>query len=469
VEKMALQIGYGLIQEQRMKLVMTPELRQAIQLLQLSAADLEQYIHEQLEENPVLEIAEPGEGEDGEEAREVPLLDADPGEWMAYVQRNGRGERGLPRSADEGVSFESLAAPSETLADALESQLRYLSLDSATMAVCRYLIGNLDDNGYLTVDAAFLCKRFNIDRDTFDRSLRIIQSLEPAGVGARSLSECLKLQLQREDAPDEVTLQIIQHHLDDVAAGRIRKIARQLGVGLQRVQQAVDRLKRLNPRPGMAYASSEPRYVLPDVCVERVNGEYVVLVNEGFFPRLTVSDQYQRMMAEGGERARQAADYLRNWFQSAVWLVRGIEQRRQTLYRVTRVIVEKQRDFLDRGVDHLKPLTLREVADELGLHESTVSRATQNKYVQTPRGLFPFRYFFPSGVDSLSGDISAKSVKKRIVELIQRENKQKPLSDQRIADLLREGGIRISRRTVAKYREELGIASSMARRRYDKG
>src|SRR5690606_24284338 len=278
-----------LIQEQRMKLVMTPELRQAIQLLQLSAADLEQYIHEQLEENPVLEIAEPGEGEDGEEAREVPLLDADPGEWMAYVQRNGRGERGLPRSADEGVSFESLAAPSETLADALESQLRYLSLDSATMAVCRYLIGNLDDNGYLTVDAAFLCKRFNIDRDTFDRSLRIIQSLEPAGVGARSLSECLKLQLQREDAPDEVTLQIIQHHLDDVAAGRIRKIARQLGVGLQRVQQAVDRLKRLNPRPGMAYASSEPRYVLPDVCVERVNGEYVVLVNEGFFPRLTVS------------------------------------------------------------------------------------------------------------------------------------------------------------------------------------
>ncbi|HET7100355.1 MAG TPA: RNA polymerase factor sigma-54, partial [Terriglobia bacterium] len=336
------------------------------------------------------------------------------------------------------------------MADALESQLRYLSLDSATMAVCRYLIGHLDDNGYLTVDAAFLCKRFNIDRDTFDRSLRIIQSLEPAGVGARSLSECLKLQLQREDAPDEVTLQIIQHHLDDVAAGRIRKIARQLGVGLQRVQQAVDRLKRLNPRPGMAYASSEPRYVLPDVCVERVNGEYVVLVNEGFFPRLTVSDQYQRMMAEGGERARQAADYLRNWFQSAVWLVRGIEQRRQTLYRVTRVIVEKQRDFLDRGVDHLKPLTLREVADELGLHESTVSRATQNKYVQTPRGLFPFRYFFPSGVDSLSGDISAKSVKKRIVELIQRENKQKPLSDQRIADLLREGGIRISRRTVAK-------------------
>src|SRR5690606_7396115 len=240
-------------------------------------------------------------------------------------------------------------------------------------------------------------------------------------------------------------------------------------VGLQRVQQAVDRLKRLNPRPGMAYASSEPRYVLPDVCVERVNGEYVVLVNEGFFPRLTVSDQYQRMMAEGGAPGRQAADCLRNWFQSAVWLVRGIEQRRQTLYRVTRVIVEKQRDFLDRGVDHLKPLTLREVADELGLHESTVSRATQNKYVQTPRGLFPFRYFFPSGVDSLSGDISAKSVKKRIVELIQRENKQKPLSDQRIADLLREGGIRISRRTVAKYREELGIASSMARRRYDKG
>jgi RNA polymerase sigma-54 factor len=173
------------------------------------------------------------------------------------------------------------------------------------------------------------------------------------------------------------------------------------------------------------------------------------------------------MMVDGGEQARKAADYLRNWFQSAVWLVRGIEQRRHTLYRVTRVIVEKQRAFLDHGVDFLKPLTLREVAEELGLHESTVSRATQNKYVQTPRGLFSFRYFFPSGVDSASGGTAAKSVKKRISELIQGEDKRKPLSDQQIADLLRDGGLRISRRTVAKYREELGIPSSMARRRYD--
>jgi len=180
-----------------------------------------------------------------------------------------------------------------------------------------------------------------------------------------------------------------------------------------------------------------------------------------------VNDRYQRMLADGGEQARQAADYLRNWFQSAVWLVRGIEQRRQTLYRVTQVIVEKQRAFLDHGVDCLKPLTLREVAEELGMHESTVSRATQNKYVQTPRGLFSFRYFFPSGVDSSSGGASAKSVKKRISEWISGEDKQKPLSDQQIADLLRAEGIRISRRTVAKYREELGIPSSMARRRYD--
>lgn len=464
---MALQIGYGLIQEQRMKLVMTPELRQAIQLLQLSAADLEKYIYEQLEENPVLEIAEPGQ-EKGERS-EVPLFDADPGEWMAYIRRNGNKERRSPGSAEEKFPFENLAGPSETLADVLESQLRYLSLDSVTRAVCRYLIGNLDDNGYLAVDPSSLCKRFNIDRNTIEEALRVIQSLEPAGVGARSLSECLRLQLLRENPPDKVTLKIVENHLEDVAAGRIRRIARQLGLSLQRVQKAVDRLKRLNPRPGITFAPHEPRYVLPDVCVERVDGEYVVLVNEGYLPRLTVSDQYQRMMAKGGEQARQAADYLRNWFQSAVWLVRGIEQRRQTLYRVTRTIVEKQRAFLDHGVDFLKPLTLREVADELGLHESTVSRATQNKYVQTPRGLFPFRYFFPSGLDSLSGNISVKSVKKRIAELIQRENKQKPLSDQQIADLLRERGIRISRRTVAKYREELGISSSMVRRRYDGG
>lgn len=462
---MALQISYGLIQEQRMKLVMTPELRQAIQLLQLSASDLEQYIHEQLAENPVLEIAEPG-GEGGEES-DVPLLDADPGEWMAYVRRSGRGERGAPNREAEGFPFENLAAPSESLAEALESQLRYLHLDSGTRTLCRYLIGNLDDNGYLRIDDTSICKRFNADSQAFERALQVIQSLEPAGVGARSLSECLRLQLLREDPPDEVALKIAESHLPDVAGGRIRKIARQLGCDVRRVQEAVDRLKSLNPRPGMTFASSAPRYVLPDVCVERVNGDYVVLVNEGFLPRLTVSDRYQRMMVDGGEQARKAADYLRNWFQSAVWLVRGIEQRRHTLYRVTRVIVEKQRAFLDHGVDFLKPLTLREVAEELGLHESTVSRATQNKYVQTPRGLFSFRYFFPSGVDSASGGTAAKSVKKRISELIQGEDKRKPLSDQQIADLLRDGGLRISRRTVAKYREELGIPSSMARRRYD--
>jgi len=465
VGKVALQISYGLIQEQRMKLVMTPELRQAIQLLQLSAADLEQYIQEQLAENPVLEIAESGE-EGGGEA-DISLLNADPAEWMAYVRDGGRRERGVSDGGAERFSFENLAAPSESLAEALEFQLRFLPLDSVTRTLCLHLIGNLDDSGYLRIDAASLCKRFNVDLQAFDRALKVLQSLEPAGVGARSLSECLRLQLLRENPPDEVALRIAESHLPDVAEGRIRKIARQLGCDIRRVQEAIDRLKRLNPRPGMAYASSAPHYVLPDVCVERVNGEYVVLVNEGFLPRLTVNDRYQRMLADGGEQARQAADYLRNWFQSAVWLVRGIEQRRQTLYRVTQVIVEKQRAFLDHGVDCLKPLTLREVAEELGMHESTVSRATQNKYVQTPRGLFSFRYFFPSGVDSSSGGASAKSVKKRISEWISGEDKQKPLSDQQIADLLRAEGIRISRRTVAKYREELGIPSSMARRRYD--
>jgi RNA polymerase sigma-54 factor len=461
---MALSMGYGLVQEQRMKLTMTPELRQAIQILQYSATDLLHYIQEQLVENPVLEIDETAErGDTGKNEWNVQDLRA----WAQYLKpRTGRVEREV--RGNETNPIDRVASPEHTLTEVLETQLRYLALSPIERKVCTYLVGNLNENGYLDISSDFVCKRFNIDEDTMEACLRVIHSLDPAGVGARSLAECLRIQLERDEEPDPIALKIVQDHLRDLAEGRVKKIARALDCDTAVIQRAVDRIKRCNPRPGLAYHVGEPRYVVPDVVVERVENEYVVLVNDGYVPRLTVSKHYEQLLCREDDRSRQATHYLKNWFQSAMWLVKSIEQRRHTLARVSSVIVEKQRDFFDHGLDYLKPLTLKEIADELGIHESTVSRATQHKYMQTPRGCFPFRFFFPSGVSTdAGGNTSAESVKNKIEQLIAQEDKRQPLSDQKIADLLKAEGVRISRRTVAKYREEMGILSSTLRKRYE--
>lgn len=461
---MALSMGYGLVQEQRMKLAMTPELRQAIQILQYSATDLLHYIQEQLVENPVLEIDETAEG--GKTGKND-WNEQDLRAWAQYLKPRAVSV-GRETRENEADPIERIASPELTLTEVLEAQLRYLTLSPLELRVCTYLIGNLDERGYLDVSSNNVCKRFNINEDTLEACLRVIHSLDPAGVGARSLDECLRIQLERDEEPDAIALQIVNSHLRDLAEGRMKKIAYALDCDMAEIQRAVDRIKRCNPRPGLAYHPGEPRYVVPDVVVERVENEYVVLVNDGYMPRLTVSRQYEQLLYQEDDRSRQATHYLKSWFQSAMWLVKSIEQRRHTLARVSSVIVEKQRDFFDRGLDYLKPLTLKEIADELGIHESTVSRATQHKYMQTPRGCFPFRFFFPSGVSTDSGgNTSAESVKNKIERLIAQEDKRHPLSDQKIADLLKAEGVRISRRTVAKYREEMGILSSALRKRYE--
>jgi RNA polymerase sigma-54 factor len=329
------------------------------------------------------------------------------------------------------------------------------------------LIHNIDERGYLDLDAVHVCKRFRISEELFEECLGVIQAMDPAGVGARSLAECLEIQLKRKDSPNPLAIEIIRHHLEDVAEGRWRKMAQALGAEISEVQAAVDEIKACNPRPGGGYGSAPTRYVYPDVFVEKVNDEYVILLNENDLPHLTVNAHYQRLIRQREQMGEDVAQYLKHWVQSALWLIKGIEQRRDTVYRVAEAIVAKQRDFFDKGVDYLKPLTLRQIAEEVGLHESTVSRATQHKYMQTPRGLFPFRFFFPSGLATVSGDdLSQKTVKKKIERLISEEDKRNPLSDQKIADMLGEEGIRISRRTVAKYRDELGIAPSGKRKRF---
>ncbi|MFC7439919.1 RNA polymerase factor sigma-54 [Laceyella putida] len=450
---MALQMGFGLVQEQRMKLVMTPELRQVIQLLQYSAADLQQYLEEQFTDNPVLELADD--------------TFAELEKWLKAMAEDAGPRRTGYRREERADARDYAQAASGSLTDELFMQLRELRLSRKERSICEFIIYSLDERGYLDLELVEICKRFHIKEELAEKCLSIIQEMDPLGVGARNLGECLEIQLRHRAEPNELAIQIAHHHLEDVADGKWRKIAQALGVDVIEVQRAVDEIKTCHPRPGAAYASEQPRYVVPDVIVEKVNDEYVVLLEEGETPRLTINSAYQQLIKQRERVGEDVAQYLKNWMQSAMWLIKGIEQRRDTIVRVTEAIVLKQKEFFDKGIDYLRPLTLRQIAEEVGLHESTVSRATQHKYMQTPRGLYPFRFFFPSGLSTHSGeDLSQKTVQKKIKLLVDGEDKERPLSDQKIADMLRMEGIRISRRTIAKYREELGIASSTGRKRF---
>jgi RNA polymerase sigma-54 factor len=460
---MALQMGFNLVQEQRLKMVMTPELRQAIQILQYSAADLLQYIEEQMMENPVLELEEQlvrPKGEEGNPSQELER-------WISYISKKHSYTSPGRYSEEKENAIERVASAPESLTDILEEQLLDHSLDPVAKKVCLYLIGNLDEKGYLDIESGDVCKRFQISQEKFERCLSVLHSMDPAGIGARSLSECIEIQLLRKEEPNRLAVEIAKRFLPEVADGKLRKIAHALGVDVLEVQAAIDEIKTCNPRPGAGYADSSPRYVHPDVVVEKVDGEYVIIMNDSDFPRLTINSRYQQLLVQKDLYGDEATSYLKNWMQSALWLVKGIEQRRDTIYRVAETIVAKQQEFFEKGLDYLKPLTLKQVAEEVGLHESTISRATQHKYIQTPRGLFPFRFFFPSGLATETGDdLSQKTVKNKIQQLIAEEDKENPLSDQKISDRLKMEGIRISRRTVAKYREEMGIPSSAARKRY---
>jgi RNA polymerase sigma-54 factor len=452
---MALQMGLGLVQEQRLKMVMTPELRQSIQLLQYSAVDLLQYVEEQMAENPLLEWEETQE-----EAQKLE-------NWLRWLKEpplyRGRGTRQEERRNPLDV----VVASEPTLADVLREQLCDFRLDRLRRAVCMELIHHVDERGYLDADLSEICKRFRVSESVVEECLQVIQMMDPPGVGARSLTECLEIQLKRRKTCHPLALPIVRHHLYDVAEGRWRKIAQALGADVTEVQRAVDEIKTCHPRPGSGYSSVPPRYIVPDVIVEEVDGEFVVQLHESKFPRLSISRHYQQLLRRREDLGAETLQYVKNWMQSALWLVKGIEQRRDTLTRVAQAVVDRQRDFFAKGIEYLKPLTLKQIADELDLHESTVSRVTQHKYMQTPRGLFPFRFFFPTGLATEMGeDLSAKTVKEKIRQMIAEEDKANPLSDQKISERLQGEGIRISRRTVAKYREEMGIPSSAVRKRF---
>jgi RNA polymerase sigma-54 factor len=466
-----MRISFNLKLEQTQKLIMTPELQQAINLLQFSSLELQDYVQEELLNNPVLEVEE---GDDNEKKPELVAQsrehEKDAIDWDEYLQEQGfetLSRYNIINNSQTAPSFDYYLSKEPSLQEYLLLQLGLCTLTETERRIGEFIIGNIDHNGYLKDDIVELSLLLGVEVREIKAVLEVIQKFDPTGVGARNLQECLLIQLAEEKVVHPLAKRIIKEYLPDVAENKLKKISTELHSDLSLIQAAVDFVRTLDPKPGRMFGDNRDiRYIIPDVVVEKVSGDYVVQVNEQSIPRLTINPFYRSLMRkEGGEPL--TSIFIKSRLDSALWLLRSIEQRRLTLYRVTDCVVRIQRDFFEGGIKLLKPLTLRQVAEEVGVHESTVSRATSNKYAQTPRGVYPLKFFFASGVEDDEGRaVSSASIKSHIRDLIEEENTHQPLSDQKLTELLKKMGIEISRRTVTKYREELMIPSSNRRKRH---
>lgn len=467
-----MKLTHDIFLEQQQKLLMTPELRQAIAMLQMSTLELGEYVQKELEENPFLEEKETETDESFESESNVDessaseTVDNKTEDWLEYFHDR---DIGISITDNEEKSFDNFLSKTPSLYEHLQFQLRMSARDEEEMAIGNYFIGNIDANGYLSMNAEEVAAATGSELARVQSVLSLIQSFHPHGVGARDLAECLLIQLEHYGKDDPIATAIIEEHLNDLGRGRLNKIAQDLGISVQQVQETCDFIRTLDPKPGRQYSSGDDvKYIIADIIVEKIDGEYVVIVNDSGYPRLIVNRMYENMMRMPEAFTPETRKYLEGKMGSAVWLIKSIEQRRMTLYKVARCIVDIQKDFLDKGIKYIKPLNLKQVADMVEVHESTVSRATSNKYIQTPQGLFEMKFFFSSGINSYSTSekVSSKSIKKQIQELIEKEDSSNPWSDQQLVEMLKEKSIQISRRTVAKYRMELGIQSTVARKRY---
>ncbi|WP_248927953.1 RNA polymerase factor sigma-54 [Paenibacillus hamazuiensis] len=429
-------------QTQYMKQTAAPRLIQAMSILQMSSMELAHFVREQSLENPFLEV------------------EFDGGTTYWYP-----GARSADRSAgatDTDGFIEWTAVQDETLESVLLSQLRINGITGVRFRLAAYLAGNLNESGLLDISLDEVCAHFHVPASEVEAALKDLQALEPAGVGARSLKECLEIQIIRDSAADEWAHPIVSRFLEELAGGKIQKIADRLGITGERVRRSIEYIRSLNPRPGYAYSRHTPRYIEPDAVVEKVNGRYVVKMSVSSMPKISVASYHSGLTSKSDLKAYQP--YARQNLQTAQWLVRCVEQRKATLAKVIEAVVKEQSLFLERGASFLKPMNLRKIGDELRLDESTISRTVHHKYVQTSHGIFELKYFFDNGLATRSGtEASSESIKAKIRQVIDGENRLSPYSDRQITEMLVQDGIHISRRTVMKYREELRILSSKFR------
>jgi RNA polymerase sigma-54 factor len=469
-------LGYDLTIEQSQKLTMTPELIQAIQILQFNSQELETFVQDELMQNPVLEYDSTAEERREQEVSKSESMDKKEAEEADFDLREKVKEAEYDdisyrqwehRKENDEPTFEQFVSKEETLEDYLLLQLTFSKLKGNDIKIGRYMVESIDENGYLTVELSQVAKTFKVSEAHVEKILDVIQTFEPAGVGARTLEECLIIQLASKGLLEDSVEYIILHHLADIGDNKLGKVSKETGLTVAQVQMITDLIRTLEPKPGRRFSSGESvKYVVPDVIVEKVDGEYQIVTNETTIPRLMVSSYYMSLAKRATEDA-ELSKYLNEKYNSALWLIKSIEQRRQTIYNVVAAVVEHQKEFLDKGPKYLKTLTLKQVAEALNIHESTVSRSINGKYMQTPRGVFEIKYFFSSGVTGGSGEgMSSNSIKTFIKEIVESEDPKKPYSDQEMVEILSRKGIEISRRTVAKYREGMNILSSSKRRRY---
>lgn len=477
--------------KQTLQLRMTPQLRQAIKILQVSRAELETIVGDELCQNPTLEENEtPAEGEtetrtaDVENSeteavaepttkdKEDDVSDLKEVDWEEFLERNssdfhGSIGTGSDRDDNKASFIENTAEPAEDLVTAMLDQLSLVMMNDEERRVATVVIHNLDRNGYLAASREEIAVLAECTVEFLDEVREFIQELEPRGVGSVDLRECLLCQLQAIGyEEDDFVVQIVDTHLRELESKRFDKLARTLGTTTEEVVACQNIIQGLEPKPGRNFDDGSTRYVVPDVYIQRDGEDFVVLLNDEGMPKLRISPYY-RDMIKAGQNSAEAKTYLQDKMRSALWLMRSIEQRQRTLRKVTESIISFQREFLKSGVEHLRPMVLKDVANDIQMHESTVSRATANKYVHTPQGIFELKYFFTSSIRGTDGtDVSSESVKQRIQQIIGTEDPKKPFSDQYISNALGEENIDIARRTVAKYRELLGILPSSKRKRY---
>ncbi len=462
------------------QLVMTPQLQQAIKLLQLSRMELLDVVTEELAENPMLEeseeqaapenqVDEKPAGEENTEEAKTESEAVDDIDWQTYLEGyslSSTTTSDVYEDNEDRPSFESLLTKKSTLFDHLMWQLNLSIVPEAEHLAAAEIIGNIDDAGYLHADLDDICVATSVDEVVAEQALKRIQQFDPAGVAGRNLQECLLLQLERLGLEESLSATILRDHIDDIEGRKYPVIARALKISLDEVLAAAKIVSELDPRPGRAFNQEDVQYISPDIFVHKVGEEYVVTLNDEGLPNLRINAFYRSALTNSDSVDKKAGEYIQDKMRSAVWLIKSIHQRQRTIYKVTKSIVKYQRQFFDYGIEHLKPLVLRDVAEDIEMHESTVSRVTTNKYVQTPQGLFELKYFFNSGISTTDGDsVASESVKIRIKEIVSKEDPKKPLSDQKIVQLLKENDIHIARRTVTKYREMLGIGSSTERKR----
>ena len=467
-----------LVQTQSQRLMLTQKMQLALQILQYNTQELDLHVQNELETNPVLEqistdqVAEPSSEIDPESGRDGPdtnVVEFDLDEFISHWERRiveGRDLSVNPDLAKRREFFENSITKEESLSACLLRQLRLSYEDEGRFAIGEQIVGDINARGYFTGSLEEIARALEVPLADVERVLYRIQQFEPIGIGARDIVECLLLQINAEYPAEHELRELVEFHFDELQHRQVVKIARAMRTTPEHIEALRRRLSTLDPWPGLEFSAEATQYISPELIVEKIDGEYVVSLTSEGSPQLRIDPEYQKL-AKRKDMEKDEKAYLREKVQSARWLIRNIEQREQTILKIGKAIMDVQHEFLDKGVDKIKPLTLQEIADVVGVHEATVSRTTRGKYIQTPQGLHELKYFFSPGLKRTNGvDQSSKSVQLKVKTIIEGEDKRKPLSDQKVADLLAADGLKIARRTITKYREGLGIPATTMRKEF---